>query len=332
MTEMQLSVAELIQKAKQLHSSEVETVIASIIIIGRLAQRRAHHLYGGRHVDLAKAIGISPDCYFKRLRVSRIVQHYPRCLEYLRAGRVSVSSLSLLSRKITEANEEVVWAGILDKSRQEAQDFLARVTDDGQILPKSEAKTTVVLELTVAEAERLRRLVDVLSTAGKVATKEAAVALALEETLERRDPMRRAQRYAARQDKPAANPTAKDPDPQGIARPESMVTGATPAQAGAVPGQADAVAVAAPGQRTPLPAALRHQVYLRDGGVCQQRMPDGSRCGATRMLEVDHRVPVARGGTNALDNLELVCREHNTLRSHRLLGAQCADRWKEATG
>jgi 5-methylcytosine-specific restriction endonuclease McrA len=36
------------------------------------------------------------------------------------------------------------------------------------------------------------------------------------------------------------------------------------------------------------------------------------RCGATAALEVHHRVSVADGGPNALDNLETVCNHCHT--------------------
>lgn len=45
----------------------------------------------------------------------------------------------------------------------------------------------------------------------------------------------------------------------------------------------------------------RDQVHKRDQ-VCV-------RCGSTSTLEVHHRIPLNRGGTNELANLELRCRE-----------------------
>lgn len=46
-------------------------------------------------------------------------------------------------------------------------------------------------------------------------------------------------------------------------------------------------------------AKLRAAILARDGG-CQ-------RCGATVGLEVHHVVPLARGGSNAPDNLVTLC-------------------------
>jgi 5-methylcytosine-specific restriction protein A len=55
---------------------------------------------------------------------------------------------------------------------------------------------------------------------------------------------------------------------------------------------------------TPLPSGwtwgeLRTRVHERDHACV--------RCGSTRRLQVHHRTPLARGGTNELDNLQLLC-------------------------
>ena len=59
--------------------------------------------------------------------------------------------------------------------------------------------------------------------------------------------------------------------------------------------------------RQPIPRKLRHEVFQRDGYRCRE-------CGATNKqtrLHVDHIVPVARGGTNELSNLQTLCEECN---------------------
>ncbi|MCM2281858.1 MAG: HNH endonuclease, partial [Bdellovibrionaceae bacterium] len=65
-----------------------------------------------------------------------------------------------------------------------------------------------------------------------------------------------------------------------------------------------------PSKRRPLPAAIQHQVHLRDRGVCQARLPDGSVCGSRVWLEFHHLTPRSRGGNDAVDNLLTLCRTH----------------------
>ena len=62
--------------------------------------------------------------------------------------------------------------------------------------------------------------------------------------------------------------------------------------------------------RQPIPRKLRHQVFQRDEYRCRE-------CGASKdetSLEIDHIVPVAKGGTNDIDNLQTLCRECNRMK------------------
>ena len=62
--------------------------------------------------------------------------------------------------------------------------------------------------------------------------------------------------------------------------------------------------------RQPIPRELRHKVFQRDGYRCRE-------CGASKeetSLEIDHIVPVARGGKNDIDNLQTLCRECNRMK------------------
>ena len=62
--------------------------------------------------------------------------------------------------------------------------------------------------------------------------------------------------------------------------------------------------------RQPIPRQLRHKVFKRDGYRCRE-------CGASKdetSLEIDHIVPVARGGTNDINNLQTLSRECNRMK------------------
>jgi 5-methylcytosine-specific restriction endonuclease McrA len=72
--------------------------------------------------------------------------------------------------------------------------------------------------------------------------------------------------------------------------------------------------------RTPVPLRTRDAVFARDRGRCTFVGSDGKRCNETIRLHVDHIKPVARGGTNDIMNLRLLCARHNQLQAQRLLG------------
>jgi 5-methylcytosine-specific restriction endonuclease McrA len=59
-----------------------------------------------------------------------------------------------------------------------------------------------------------------------------------------------------------------------------------------------------------VPAAVRRDVWARDGGRCAFEGELG-RCAETGFLEFHHVVPYADGGETSASNLELRCRAHN---------------------
>lgn len=60
--------------------------------------------------------------------------------------------------------------------------------------------------------------------------------------------------------------------------------------------------------RQPISDRIRHEVFKRDGYRCRE-------CGASKdegaTLEIDHIIPIAKGGTNDIDNLQTLCKKCN---------------------
>ena len=68
-------------------------------------------------------------------------------------------------------------------------------------------------------------------------------------------------------------------------------------------------------KRNPIKPSIRFQVLKRDNYRCQM-------CGVTAKdgatLEIDHILPVSKGGTNDADNLQVLCRDCNAGKSDSL--------------
>ena len=60
-----------------------------------------------------------------------------------------------------------------------------------------------------------------------------------------------------------------------------------------------------------IPAAIRREVWQRDGGRCTFLDDLGRRCRATRSMEYHHEKPYGKGGRHHVDNIALRCRAHN---------------------
>ena len=74
-----------------------------------------------------------------------------------------------------------------------------------------------------------------------------------------------------------------------------------------------------------IPAEVKRAVWTRDGGRCQWPVASGGVCGSTRQLELDHVVPVARGGASTAANLRVTCRLHNQYAARQAFG----DAWMD---
>ena len=70
-------------------------------------------------------------------------------------------------------------------------------------------------------------------------------------------------------------------------------------------------------KRMKLNASTKHQVYLKFEGRCGHKDSAGQRCSQSRFLDIHHIKPVAKGGTNELNNLILLCSGH-----HRMVHAR----------
>lgn len=79
-----------------------------------------------------------------------------------------------------------------------------------------------------------------------------------------------------------------------------------------------------------IPAVVKREVWLRDGGRCQFRLENGELCGTTHRLQFDHVRPVALGGESTVSNIRVACAQHNLLAARRVFGDALMDRYAPA--
>lgn len=71
----------------------------------------------------------------------------------------------------------------------------------------------------------------------------------------------------------------------------------------------DATAV----RRQRIPEEVQLHVFERDGGRCQ-------KCGSRSDLQLDHVIPVSKGGGNATQNIQLLCGDCNRKKGNSVGG------------
>lgn len=301
-------------------------------------ERRKLHLMLG-HASMfdycTTRLRFSEPAAARRLRTARCLSRFPQLHGLLETGDVNLSTVSMVSRLMTPANADDILSRICGKSRREVERLIAEreprvtlpvdrvraivipvtrpphcvtVAGDSEISPTRDvealgdhrAPTTAnpdhehrsVIQFTahdgfMAKVERARALVWHRLPR---ATFEQLFDLALDELIARRDPAARHKRREGR------SVATRPSDVRHDARRDDNA-----------------------GQRY-VRAAVRDQVFVRDGFRCTYVSRDGRWCAATVSLQVDHIRPVARGGASTSENLRILCAQHNRLEGERLTG------------
>jgi len=78
-----------------------------------------------------------------------------------------------------------------------------------------------------------------------------------------------------------------------------------------------APAVKTSGRRTAIPISLQRLIYQRAQACCEYVSATGHRCRSRYQAQVDHIVPLAKGGGNEPANLRVLCRAHNLSEARR---------------
>jgi len=297
---------------------------------------------------------------------AELVQRYPEVVEPLKDGRLCITSVVELAKVITPENRAEILPRFFHTSKKEAKEVsaeirpleaaphrlvvtaarpapapreataqppvagppLPRVRPDeprAAELPMVSQPAPAKVEPLTADLRRLHMTVskrfmqkleaarDALSHSHPGADAEAILEAGLDLLIERA----------------AARKGCTSTRPKACARPE--------AEKAAAAGPSDEEGRGLSEQprrqaRSPrfIPAAVKREVWVRDGGRCQFRLASGELCGSTHRLQFDHVRPVALGGESTAGNLRLACSAHNLLAARRVFGDALMDRYAPA--
>lgn len=297
-------IKSMINEASEMHQRERQLTLESVRVCGRLYQFRAHVTAGLTMDEFALRIGLTPDVYAKRAKAYQLMTRFPRVRAMVESGEMAITSVAALHGKITDANQARLLEAVANKSKREVERVAARITPGGDWI---EGEAEVELKIVVKESDmaKIQRAREVLSHGGKVPVTVEVLMKAIEDLLERRDPVRKAGRAVARDEKSESR--------WGV-RGQRGEDGK------------DRVAVRPGAARSSIPARVRHQVILRDQARCTWVNPDGTRCPERMMIELDHIIPWRNGGQHTVSNLTCRCRHHNAYRAEMELGRPLLER------
>jgi 5-methylcytosine-specific restriction endonuclease McrA len=315
--DVRVQLKQMIDTARRLHHTERRITLESVKLVGILVSWNAAVNANMSTDTFAWHIGLTPDMFYKRAQAGRATQRFPELQNMVERGDASISHLAMVAPHITDANAEVVFAGIRRKSTREVRKFLACLNPDGTLKPEDETSHDLRLTLNSKQLHLLERAQEVLSFGGKIPAVENILEQALERLLDQKDPLRQAERAERRADSKSKASAARQTDDE---RTDDHVDDTENSKELPATWQNASVKKTTTMRRSGIPKAVRHAVWLRDGGECKWPLADGEVCGHRYCVEIEHIVPKARGGTDEIENLILFCRYHNQAPADEIFG------------
>ena len=322
----QLSNQDLLVEVKRLAVGERQ---ATARLIACLMEFDVRRLYLGEGCSslftyCTQVLHLSEHAAYRRIEAARAARRFPRIVELLAEGAITLTAVGLLAPHLTGANHVELLNSARHKSKREVEHLVAQIhprPDVPSSIRKLPAPKPAPSSAQNADAQAVSGLelvpptrVDSHDPAGTVqaSSRPAAVVASLaperykvQFTVSREtfDKLRRAQDLL-RHVVPNGDPTAIFDRALTllVAELERAKLAATDRPC----------RVMSPRKRHSrhIPAAVKRAVWARDEGRCAFVGAQG-RCTETGFLEFHHVVPYATGGPATIGNIELRCAAHN---------------------
>ncbi len=232
---------------------------------------------------------------YELIYVSRKCTELPQLKAAIETGTVSISAAKRIGSVVNQDNA-ALWFTQASTLRQKDLERAVATANPQEavrekVKPVAEHRSMLVVGISRELEKKLERVRELVAqSAAKPCNLEQALEQMAALFLEKKDPVQRAESI-----------TQKKLATQSNQHVSSEVMGTTQNPAKAIASQA----------RSPIPAAIRHQVMLRDRGECKGKTPQGARCGCRQWTDIHHIGPVSLGGTNNTDNLLTLCHSHH---------------------
>lgn len=278
-----LSDSEFIRELKQNMQGERNAILRTCHFINELERRRCFPELGAKNAFtyLTQIEGFSEGAANRRIQTARYLRSIPHAAEKIAEGSISMDTIAMVQRAVRETEKQTGEK----VSRQTKTDLLTQAERKSsveiqklvvEVLPHSAAQKEIIQIRNETEVRAHIRLTHA-QLEKLVRLKEALshkiIGATLADVIEAA-----ADELLAKKD-----PLKKEIKPRAVRNPNAA-------------------------QISP---ATRNFVMRRDNGECQFPALDGAVCKSRHQVQIDHVVPIARGGTNEAENLRALCRAHN---------------------
>ena len=284
----------LVQAVKSLRKNEAEI----LDLIAQADQTKDFLMlvqYPSLFSYCVKEIGLTEAETCNFLALYKKSKEIPALTEAIQSGEVSVSKLRHICPVINAENQNH-W---IEKAKTETNknliDEVAKTSPYTKrktvVKPTGEGMKRLSIDVSPEFMQKLLRLQEVLKDSDITRVLEVAI----DDTLEKRDPVKKADGAEERAKKKEASQKTED---QAEVNQESA-----PSEKLSVSRQT----------RKALPKHLVHAIHRRDRGQCCYYGMRNSRCDSKYRVEIHHIEPISRGGKDEYENLVTLCYDHHKL-------------------
>jgi 5-methylcytosine-specific restriction endonuclease McrA len=321
-----MSDRELVARLEELLRQERRLTAAVLMHLGEVEARQLYRpaACSSMHGYCTRVLGMSEDQAFKRIRAARVVRRFAVVEAAVEEGRLHLTGVVLLAPHLTADNVESLVAEASGKSKAEIEVLLARLApkpDVPQRLDRVAEQTELAPPAGDEVAPAPPPKVEGRAKLVPLAPERFALQVTIDEATERK--LRLAQALLRHQVPSGDLAEVLDRALDALLdRVEGRKFGKS---------RAPRAAKVCSGART-VPREVRRQVVARDGLRCSFVSEDGRRCEETGFLELDHVVPVSRGGRASVDGIRILCASHNQYEAERILGREAVLAGRAARG
>jgi hypothetical protein len=320
-----MSDAELVGRLVELLREERRLTAAVLAHLGEVEARRLYlpAACSSMFVYCTRVLGMSEDQAFKRIQAARAMRRFPVVATAVAEGRLHLTAVVRLAPHLEDENVDALVAEASGKRKAEIDVLLARLAPKAVVPPRLER--VVGQQVLVPEPPDAEVGPEPARPAGGTGRVQpiAPARFALQLTIGE----------ATQQKLLRALAVVRHQVPSGDLA--ELLDLALDALLDRLEGRKFGKTRAPRPARTCshgryVPREVRRQAVARDGIQCAFVAEDGRRCEETGFLELDHRLPVARGGAGTADNVRMLCRAHNQFEAERILGRESVEAGRAA--
>lgn len=256
---------------------------------------------------------------YERIAAARAARQAPAVLEMLAAGRLTMTTVALLRPHLTRENSGDLLARADGKSKRQVQILVAEIAPRPDVAPVIRRLPTPAPQVQPDPAAAAEVRPDPVAAPEVPPAPTPPPPLVLEPIA----PARYKVQFTASAELEGkirrARALLRHAVPGGdiaeiVDRAMTLLVADLEKKRCAATGRPRKASDVTPGSRH-IPASVRREVWKRDGDQCTFVDGAGNRCSACEGLELHHEVPFARGGPPTVENLKLLCRQHNAYRA-----------------